>query len=62
LTAFSRPRTAASVWGCRFRGSIIEAHGGHIRADNESVYGGARFSNCHIPGEAAAVSEAAEGA
>jgi signal transduction histidine kinase len=24
--------------------SIIEAHGGHIRADNESAYGGARFS------------------
>jgi PAS domain S-box-containing protein len=28
--------------------SIIEAHGGHIRADNESVYGGARFS-CTFP-------------
>jgi signal transduction histidine kinase len=24
--------------------SIIEAHGGYIRADNESAYGGARFS------------------
>jgi C4-dicarboxylate-specific signal transduction histidine kinase len=24
--------------------SIIEAHGGHIRADNQSAYGGARFS------------------
>ena len=24
--------------------SIIEAHGGHIRGDNESVYGGACFS------------------
>jgi signal transduction histidine kinase len=23
--------------------SIIEAHGGHIQADNESPYGGARF-------------------
>jgi PAS domain S-box-containing protein len=28
--------------------SIIEAHGGRIRADNESVYGGARFS-CTFP-------------
>ena len=28
--------------------SIIEAHGGHIRADNKSVYGGARFS-CTFP-------------
>jgi signal transduction histidine kinase len=24
--------------------SIIEAHGGHIRVDNESAHGGARFS------------------
>jgi signal transduction histidine kinase len=24
--------------------SIIEAHGGYIRADNGSAYGGARFS------------------
>jgi signal transduction histidine kinase len=24
--------------------SIIEAHGGYIRPDNESAYGGARFS------------------
>ena len=30
--------------------SIIEAHGGHIRADNESVYGGARFS-CTFPAQ-----------
>jgi signal transduction histidine kinase len=24
--------------------SIVEAHGGSIRADNESTFGGARFS------------------
>ena len=30
--------------GLRISRSIIEAHGGCIRADNESAYGGARFS------------------
>jgi C4-dicarboxylate-specific signal transduction histidine kinase len=30
--------------GLRISRSIIEAHGGSIRADNESAYGGARFS------------------
>jgi PAS domain S-box-containing protein len=30
--------------------SIIEAHGGHIRADNESVHGGARF-RCIFPAQ-----------
>jgi C4-dicarboxylate-specific signal transduction histidine kinase len=30
--------------GLRISRSIIEAHGGYIRADNESAYGGARLS------------------
>jgi signal transduction histidine kinase len=30
--------------GLRISRSIIEAHGGFIRADNKSAYGGARFS------------------
>jgi signal transduction histidine kinase len=36
--------------------SIVEAHGGYIRADNDSVLGGARFSftlpaNVSLPAE-----------
>jgi TRAP-type C4-dicarboxylate transport system permease small subunit len=37
-------KDAGMGMGVSISRSIIEAHGGYIRADNESAYGGARFS------------------
>jgi PAS domain S-box-containing protein len=42
--SFFTTKDAGMGLGLRISRSIIEAHGGHIRADNESTYGGARFS------------------
>ena len=42
--SFFTTREAGMGLGLRISRSIIEAHGGGIRADNESAYGGARFS------------------
>jgi C4-dicarboxylate-specific signal transduction histidine kinase len=41
---FFTTKDAGMGLGLRISRSIIEAHGGFIRADNESPYGGARFS------------------
>src|SRR5260221_1451941 len=37
-------KDAGMGMGLRISRSITEAHGGHIRVDNDSAYGGARFS------------------
>jgi C4-dicarboxylate-specific signal transduction histidine kinase len=42
--SFFTTRDAGMGLGLPISRSIIEAHGGYIRADNESAYGGARFS------------------
>jgi signal transduction histidine kinase len=42
--SFFTTKDAGMGLGLPISRSIIEAHGGYIRADNESVYGGARFS------------------
>ena len=41
---FRTTKEAGMGMGLRISRSIIEAHGGQIRADNESSLGGARFS------------------
>jgi signal transduction histidine kinase len=41
---FFTTKVAGLGLGLPISRSIIEAHGGYIRADNESAYGGARFS------------------
>src|SRR3984893_15877909 len=41
---FFTTKDAGMGLGLRISRSIIAAHGGYIRADNESAYGGARFS------------------
>ena len=42
--SFFTTKDAGMGLGLAISRSFIEAHGGYIRADNESAYGGARFS------------------
>jgi signal transduction histidine kinase len=42
--SFFTTKEAGMGLGLPISRSIIEAHGGYIRADNDSAYGGARFS------------------
>ncbi len=52
--SFFTTKDAGMGMGLPISRSIIEAHGGQIRVDNESAYGGARFTFT-LPAAAAAV-------